>query len=325
MPLKNTADKDTSLPPVFQFAVPPESEGQRLDLFVVQSIQTVELSRSRVHGLIKAGHVLVNGAERKAGYIVHLHDVITVRIPPPKPVGLTPEKVFFEILYEDDDVLVLSKPPATVVHPACGHDQGTLVHGLLQHCDDLSGISGELRPGIVHRLDKDTSGVMVVAKSDAVHSSLIRQFKGRSVKKIYHAIVVGGLSSLEGRVDFPIGRHPVNRKKMAVREHDGREAVTHWRVLEEFNGQFTYLEIRLETGRTHQIRVHMAALGHPVAGDALYGGKKRSCEEFAIKRQCLHAYSLSFKHPVTGENLHFIAPLWLDMQQTLSLLREHAA
>ena len=320
--LKNFTDSDPSTPSALRFVVTPENEGQRLDLFLVQQLREVNVTRSRVRSLIQAGDVLVNGKACKAGYTIHRHDIISVSIPPPKQIGLVPEKVFFQVLYEDDDLLVLSKPPGTVVHPACGHDEGTLVHGLLYHCDDLSGISGELRPGVVHRLDKDTSGVMVVAKNDQVHHALVEQFKGRAVEKIYQAIVVGRLTSLEGRIDLPIGRHPVNRKKMTVRENGGREAVTHWRVLEVFDDGFTYVEVRLETGRTHQIRVHMAAIGHPVAGDQLYGRKKQALEKFGIVRQCLHAYSLAFTHPVTGENLIFTAPLWQDMQRTLDLLRD---
>ncbi len=319
--MKNLSESTVQTPSEMRLLAGPESEGQRLDLFIVKNIQQVDLSRSRVRGLIQAGHVLVNGVERKAGYVLHRNDLVTVTIPPLEPSELVPEKVFFQVLYEDDALLVLSKPPGTVVHPACGHDRGTLVHGLLYHCEDLSGISGELRPGIVHRLDKDTSGVMVVAKNDHVHHSLVRQFKGRSVKKMYRAIVVGKLTPGEGRIDLPIGRHPVNRKKMAVLERGGREAVTLWRVLEQFADEFSYVEIRLETGRTHQIRVHMSAIGHPIAGDAIYGRKKESFEKYGISRQCLHSYCLSFTHPVTGKELQFVAPVWPDIQKTLELLR----
>jgi len=320
--LKNLSGRNVKIVSEMRLLAGPESQGQRLDLFIVQNMEQVELTRSRVRTLIQAGHVLVNGAERKAGYLLHPNDSVTVQVPAPEPTELVPERVSFQVLYEDESLLVLSKPPGTVVHPACGHDTGTLVHGLLHHCDDLSGISGELRPGIVHRLDKDTSGVMVVAKSDQVHHSLVRQFKGRSVKKMYRAIVVGKLTPDDGRIDLPIGRHPVNRKKMAILEQGGREAVTHWRVLERFADEFTYVEVRLETGRTHQIRVHMAAIGHPVAGDSVYGRKKQTFEQYGISRQCLHSYCLSFTHPVTGKVLQVVAPLWPDMQKTLDLLRE---
>jgi 23S rRNA pseudouridine1911/1915/1917 synthase len=221
---------------------------------------------------------------------------------------------------------VLAKPPGLVVHPAAGHKKGTLVHGLLAHCDDLPGISGVERPGIVHRLDKDTSGVMVIAKSDRTHGSLVELFKTRQVEKVYRAIVIGRPTKQRGCISLPIGRHRGNRKKMAVLEHGGRDAVTCWSVLEEI-GDMTYIEVRPETGRTHQIRVHMAHMGHPVAGDALYGGSrgvKQAPAELNIKRQCLHAYSLAFTHPVTGRALKFTSPVWPDMQAVLAKLRAGA-
>ena len=295
--------------------------GQRLDLYLADRLKDESLTRSRLQQLIRDGLVLVNGMRQKAGYLVQAGDTCVVVLPPPTPLALIAAPVAFVCLYEDEDLLVLAKPPGVVVHPACGHEGGTLVHGLLHHCQSLSGINGELRPGIVHRLDKDTSGVMVVAKSDVAHHGLVEQFKGREVKKIYQAIVQGIPAAKTGRIDLPIGRHPVRRKKMAVRE-DGREAVTNWRVLEEFFQGFALLEIRLETGRTHQIRVHMAALGHPVAGDAVYGRKSSLLPQMAISRQCLHAHTLAFSHPRTGEFLEFTAPLWPDMRQTLLLLRQ---
>jgi len=295
--------------------------GQRLDLFLTRHLQKEGFTRSRLQQLIKSGHVLVNGHEAKVKYAVHDGDQLTIDVPPPVPVDLVAEPVHFVPLFEDQDLIVLSKPPDTVVHPACGNYSATLVHGLLHHCEELSGINGEMRPGIVHRLDKDTSGIMVVAKSDFAHHALVDQFKARQVTKIYRAIVDGVPSRQSGTIDLPIDRHPVNRKKMAVREQ-GRTAVTHWRVLEEFALGFAYLEVRLETGRTHQIRVHMAASGFPIAGDEVYGRKNSKYPQLGIGRQCLHAHTLAFLHPRTGQPLEFVAPLWEDMVQTLELLRQ---
>jgi len=295
--------------------------GQRLDLYLAGRIEEEGVSRSRVQQLLKEGMVLVNGCRQKAKYLVRQGDEVEVFIPAPAVSALLPEPVDFSPIFEDEDLIVLAKPPGIVVHPACGHAGGTLVHGLLHHCSNLSGISGELRPGIVHRLDKDTSGVMVVAKSNFAHHSLVDQFRGRKVLKVYQAIVDGTPKNQSGRVDLPIGRHPVHRKKMAVRE-DGRESVTNWKVLERFSSGFSFVQVRLETGRTHQIRVHMAALGHPVAGDPVYGRKNPLYPELFITRQCLHALTIAFHHPRTGESLEFTAPLWPDILHALSLLRE---
>ncbi|MFC1837639.1 RluA family pseudouridine synthase [Thermodesulfobacteriota bacterium] len=300
----------------FEFVVPAERAGQRLDHFLVEMLP--DLTRSRIANLIRDGFIMVNDGSSKAAAKLKDGDIIDVIIPKPEPLEIKPEKVDFQVLYEDDDMLVIAKPPGVVVHPACGHKEGTLVHGLLAHCDNLSGISGVERPGIVHRLDKDTSGVMVVAKNDRSHHGLIELFKSRQVKKTYHALVVGHPATHEGIISQPIGRHRGNRKKMAVLEHGGREAVTRWTVLEELGCNLTYIEVRPETGRTHQIRVHMAFSGHPVAGDSLYGGKQKVPVD--VMRQCLHAYSLSFQHPVTGEAVEFIAPVWPDMQGILETL-----
>lgn len=300
-----------------------EKSGQRLDLYLASQLEAEGLTRSRIQQLIRAEMVLVNGIARKAKYLLQVGDTLAVTIPLEVPFasGLIAEPVAFVTLHEDDDLIVLAKPPGVVVHPAAGHSTATLVHGVLHHCGELSGINGELRPGIVHRLDKDTSGVMVVAKTDFAHQALADQFKQRKVKKIYQALVDGKPIGQAGRVELPIGRHPVHRKKMAVRE-DGREAVTNWRVLERFSQGLTLLELGLETGRTHQIRVHMAALSHPVAGDSVYGRKNSRYPELGITRQCLHAHTLAFSHPRTGENLQFTAPLWPDMLYTLALLRQ---
>ena len=307
---------------LFEFAVPKEREGQRLDHFLVAMLP--DLSRSRISNLIRAGFILVSGTSSKAASRLKNGDIIRVTLPPPEPLEIKPEKVDFSILYEDEHLLIIAKPPGIVVHPGCGHKEGTLVHGLLAHCENLSGISGVERPGIVHRLDKDTSGVMVIAKNDRSHHGLVELFKSRQVKKVYHAIIVGRPEIRKGCVSQLIGRHRSNRRKMAVLEHGGRDAVTCWTVLEELPYNMTYIEVRPETGRTHQIRVHMAFLGHPVAGDELYGGKqlKAPKEKVTVKRQCLHAYSLSFQHPVTDEPMEYVSPVWPDMQEILENIRQ---
>jgi len=317
----NTWENELEKGEFFEFVIPNEREGQRLDHYLVEMIP--DISRSRLSSLIRKRYVLVNGDPSKAGTRLRSGDRIEVRLPPPEPFHIKPEKVDFKVLYEDEDILVIAKPPGIVVHPACGHQNGTLVHGLLYHCDNLSGISGVERPGIVHRLDKDTSGVMVIAKSDRSHNGLVETFKSRQIKKVYHAIVVGRPESKKGCISQPIGRHRSNRKKMAVLQHGGRDAVTCWTTLEELADRMIYLEVRPETGRTHQIRVHMAHLGHPVAGDVLYGSKQLNTinENYSITRQCLHAYSLSFRHPVTDKPLEFTSPVWPDMQEVLEKMR----
>lgn len=298
------------------------NQGRRLDSFLADEFADNPLSRSRIKELLASGHITVNGAGAKPSYRLRIDDDLEVRIPPLSAVDLTPEPVLFTIIHEDEDLIVISKPPGLVVHPSCGHQSGTLVHGLLFHCDNLSGISGVERPGIVHRLDMDTSGVMVVAKNDNSHQSLVEQFKGREVEKIYRAIIVGLPEQKAGRITLPIGRHRTNRLKMAVNEKQGKAAVTNYRLLESFSRNLSYIEVRLETGRTHQIRVHMAAIGFPVAGDPLYGRKNPGlADELAISRQCLHSYSLGFTHPRSRERLSFTAPLWPDMAVTLELLR----
>jgi len=296
--------------------------GQRLDLFVSTGGALGVVSRSRVLRLLKEGHILVNGQPKKGGYRLQSGDVVTAVMPPCEPCLLAPEDVPFDVLHEDADVIVISKPPGVVVHPAAGHATGTLVHGLLHHCCDLSGISGIQRPGIVHRLDKDTSGVMVVAKNDRVHQCLIEQFKDRQIEKMYLALLAGQLAEASGRIALPIGRHPIDRKKMAVRQEGGREAVTRWRARETFS-RFTLVEVVLETGRTHQIRVHMAAIGHPVAGDSLYGNSRRPVPP-DLARQFLHSHVLGLVQPTTGERLRFVAPLWPDLEAVLAALRREA-
>lgn len=301
------------------FIAASADKGQRLDICLASRIPAV--SRSLLGGLIRASLVRVNGHEKKAGYRLREGDEVLVVVPPPRPVQLVPEEVDFDVLHEDQDLMVIAKPPGIVVHPAAGHQEGTLVHGLLCHCDSLSIISGEQRPGIVHRLDKDTSGVMVIAKNDSTHRQLVALFKARKVEKVYHAILDGRLDPPEGRIALPIGRHRVDRKKMAVLPGGGRTAATNWKVIEPLAYSFTFVELRPESGRTHQLRVHMAYRGCPIAGDLLYGKRRDIYDELAVTRQCLHASRLSFDHPVSGERVSFVAPLWPDIELVLGKLR----
>jgi len=274
-------------------------------------------SRTYAQKLLKKGKVAVNGQTVKASYLLQTGDLITLDFEEPKPPTVEAEDIPLDILYEDQDLVVVNKPRGLVVHPAPGNQQGTLVNALLNHCTDLSGIGGVIRPGIVHRLDKDTSGVLVVAKNDQAHLTLARQLKQRTMARIYLALAHGRLPAPEGTVSAPIGRHPVHRKKMAVRA-DGRPATTHYRVLEEL-GPYTFLQLKLDTGRTHQIRVHLQYIGHPVAGDQVYG---RGTEPFAIDGQALHAAALRLLHPRTGQVMEFTAPLPADFQAALAYCRE---
>jgi 23S rRNA pseudouridine1911/1915/1917 synthase len=299
----------------------------RLDLFLFNS--AIGLSRSRIQSLIKEDKVRVDGRPSKPSHRLRAGERVHVAIPSPAPLTLTPEEIQFEVIYEDETVVVLSKPPGIVVHPGPGHSSKTLVHGLLNHCKDLSGIGGTLRPGIVHRLDKDTSGIMVVAKSDLAHDALSRQFKRGLVRKEYMAIVHGHMGGETGEIALPIARHPVRRKEMAVAASGGRHALSLWRRLTEFRSGFTLLSVLLKTGRTHQIRVHLSHVGHPVAGDPVYGCR-RNCRtqrtdrqtdglpEFG--RQMLHAHRLGFIHPVTQEHMAFESGLPSDMQHALDRL-----
>ncbi len=273
-------------------------EVSRLDTFVAQEC---ELSRSRAAGLIEEGNVTLNGKSASKNSKLKSGDKIEIILPDPKAYEVKPENIPLDIVYEDNDLLVVNKPKGMVVHPAAGNYEGTLVNALMHHCgDSLSGINGVLRPGIVHRIDKNTSGLLMVAKNDIAHKGLAEQIKEHSFLREYSAVVYGHLKNEIGTVNAPIGRHPVKRKQMAV-VMDGREAVTHYTVREELDG-FTYLKLRLETGRTHQIRVHMAYIGHPVAGDDVYGPKKVITE---LCGQCLHAGKVGFIHPVSGEYLEF--------------------
>jgi len=319
----NQLGQHKNTPERYKFVAAKDNIGQRLDAFLAGKIPAGSISRSRIKALLLEGHITVNDAFAKPSYRLRPGDRVAVNLPSVTPVELLPEKVDFQILFEDENLIVISKPPGLVVHPACGHQSGTLVHGLLFHCDDLSGISGEERPGIVHRLDKDTSGAMVVAKNDHAHQSLLTQFKDRQVTKIYQALADGIPAVPSGRFELPIGRHPFSRRKMAIAERQGRPAVTNWQLLEAFpQAGLSLLELSLETGRTHQIRVHLANAGYPVAGDEVYGRKNRKLYEgLRISRQNLHSSKLGFTHPVSGEALLFTAPLWSDMVQTLGILR----
>ena len=288
--------------------------GERLDTFIAR--RCPELSRSHARRLIDEGLVSVNGRQAKPSERVTAGLSVNVTIPPPETITLVPEAIPLTIIYQDGDIIVLDKPAGLTVHPAPGHPSGTLVNALLAACPDLRGIAGTLRPGIVHRLDKDTSGLMVVAKNDRAQRALQRQLKDRDVRKTYLALVRGVPAPREGTIASPIGRHPKNRKKMAV-VADGREATTRYRVREEIaGGQYSLLEVEPVTGRTHQIRVHLAAVGHPVVGDATYGRPSA-----AVGRQFLHAHKLAFAMPLGGRTVEFESPLPADLREALSQLR----
>lgn len=278
-------------------------EGIRLDSYVAKKY--TDLSRTMIQKLIESGEILVNGEKKKLSYKVNLNDEIELNIPEPKKIDLKPEKIPLEIIYEDDDIIVVNKPKGLVVHPANGNPDGTLVNAIMDICkDSLSGIGGKIRPGIVHRLDKDTSGILMVAKNDKSHINLSKQIKDRKVKKKYIALVKGVVNENEATIDMPIGRSDKDRKKMAVKK-DGKNAITHFKVLKRYP-KYTLLEIKIDTGRTHQIRVHMAEIGHPVVGDVVYSKGKN---EFGVVGQMLHAKSLEFTHPTTEEKMHLEAEL----------------
>ena len=286
------------------FEVPADCDGERLDLVLGQQLSG--LSRSAAQKLMDNGLVTCGGRAVKKNMRVRAGDLISVSLPEPEPAEARPEDIPLDIVWEDSDIIVVNKPRGMVVHPAPGHTGGTLVNALLYHCGaELSGIGGVIRPGIVHRIDKDTSGLLVAAKNDAAHASLSAQLADRSLSRIYQAVVCGRLRDDEGTVDAPIGRHPTDRKRMTVTDRNGRPAVTHYRVLARYSG-YTHVECRLETGRTHQIRVHMAYIGHPLLGDTVYGRKK---PEKGLDGQCLHAAQLKLIHPSTGEPMSFSAPL----------------
>ncbi len=310
-----------------QLVVAPDKAGARLDQFLAQALGW---SRARLQKLLKAGLVTVNGGPKAASYKVRAGEAVTVRVPPPEPSRLAAEPLALDIIFEDRDILVLNKPPGLVVHPGAGHRAGTLLNALLHHCPELKEIGEVSRPGLVHRLDKDTSGLLVVAKTALANQALVSQFARRETQKTYLALVWGRLNEPEGRIEADIGRHPTQRHKMSIHARRGKAAATRWRVLREFAGPLTLLEVTIETGRTHQIRVHMASLGHPVLGDATYGGgvsrlagaPKLAGLKPLVQRQLLHAWKLSVTHPRTGERLSWEAELPGDFQAVVDFLQK---
>jgi len=308
----------------FSFPTDAACSGIRLDVFLAERLP--DCSRSFAGQLIAGERVKVNGQTRKPGYRLKAGDTVSGCIPPPKPTGFLPEPIPLHILYQDPDIVVINKPPGLVVHPAPGHASGTLVNALLYHCPDLGRIGEELRPGIVHRLDKGTSGTLVVAKNATALEHLAAQFKERSVRKDYLALVHGEMATESGTIRLPVGRHPVDRKRMSTHSRKGREAETGWRVARRL-GQFTLLELRLRTGRTHQIRVHCSAISRPIVGDPVYG-RRRSTQDpvyiqallAPVRRQMLHAWRLEINHPVTGERMRFESPLPEDMERLIAEL-----
>jgi 23S rRNA pseudouridine1911/1915/1917 synthase len=317
----------------FSIYIQETEQGQRLDVVIASHLP--DCSRSYAANLIAAEKINVDGRPKKPGYRVRAGDHIQGHLPAPQPLDFKAEPIEINRLFEDSHIIVINKPPGLVVHPAPGHYSGTLVNALLYHCPDLAGIGGKIRPGIVHRLDKDTSGALVVAKSAAAHEHLARQFKARSILKDYLALVFGEFGTTDGKICLPIGRHPTDRKRMSTQSRKHREAETHWQISEQFKGM-TLLELHLKTGRTHQIRVHCAAIGHPIVGDPVYHPRKllkNISKTFptlptnlagvvkSTKRQMLHAWRLGFVHPGSGEKMVFEAPMAEDMAELLDALR----
>ena len=302
----------------FEHRVSPELAGQRLDAALAKLEPT--LSRAQARRLVEQGAITVSGEVVKPAHRLRAGERIAGAVPEAQATALAPEELPLSILYQDADVVVIDKPAGLVVYPAPGHGGGTLVNALLHHCRDLSGVGGELRPGIVHRLDKDTSGVLVAAKNDVAHRSLAAQFKVHSVLREYLALVRGAPRAASGSVEAAIGRHPTDRKRMSTRTRRGRAAVTHYRVEERLRGA-SLLRVRLETGRTHQVRVHLASIGLPVLGDPVYGGAQALGAELGLARQALHAAVLGFTHPTTGAAMRFESPLPPDLVRALGALR----
>lgn len=298
------------------FEILPEMAEERIDKCISSYME--DLSRSYIQKVIKEGHVFVNDMVVRANYRVKVDDQVKFVIPDSIEPDIPAQDIPLDILYEDKDILIINKPKDMVVHPAPGHYEGTLVNAIMYHCkDSLSGINGVMRPGIVHRIDKDTTGSIIVCKNDEAHNAIAEQLRTHDITRIYRAVVYGNVKDEQGTVDAPIGRHPGDRKKMAVNEKNGKRAVTHYTVLERF-GQYTYIECRLETGRTHQIRVHMASIGHPLLGDTVYSGRKPPCH---LEGQVLHAMTIGFVHPGSGKYVEFEAPLPDYFEKLLDRLR----
>ena len=299
------------------FRVEKENAGIRIDKYLSDNME--DISRSYLQKLLKEKSITVNEKEIKANYKVQEGDVVSVSVPEPGEPDILPEEIPLDILYEDDSLMVVNKPKDMVVHPSAGHLSGTLVNAVLFHCKgNLSGINGIMRPGIVHRIDKDTTGALLICKTDTCHRILAEQLKVHSITRKYRAVVQGNLKDDEGTIEGPVGRHPADRKKMAINYKNGKEAVTHYRVLERF-GNATYIECQLETGRTHQIRVHMASIGHPLLGDMTYGSSKNP---YHLQGQALHAMVIGFLHPVTNTYMEFTAPLPEYFLKLLEKLRK---
>lgn len=300
-----------------EFQVDTTQVNNRIDKVLAELIP--EFSRSYIQKLLEDGNITINGKEVRSNYKLRDGDTILCQPPEPKVLEILPEPLPLNIVFEDQDILIINKPKGMVVHPAAGHTSGTLVNGVLYHCkDQLSTINGVMRPGIVHRIDKDTTGLLVVCKNDMAHHSLAEQLKEHSITRVYSALVYDNLTEDEGTINQPIGRHPVDRKRQAIDHKNGREAITHYKVLERFHGKYTLVECRLETGRTHQIRVHMASIHHPLVGDTVYGPDKNP---FHLQGQTLHAGVLGFKHPRTGEYMEFRSELPEYFQKPLQILR----
>lgn len=305
---------------IIELNIDKTQEGERIDKFLSDMLSSDErtYSRSYIQKLIETGNVCVNDKNTKTGYKISYNDLIKVMIPYPEDINIVAENIPLDIVYEDDDIILVNKPKGMVVHPSAGHYTGTLVNALMYHCsNNLSGINGVMRPGIVHRIDKDTTGIIVACKNDAAHISLSEQLKEHNITRYYYAICHNCFKEKEGTIDAPIGRHPIERKKMAINYKNGKKAVTHYEVLENFRN-FAYIKCKLETGRTHQIRVHMASISHPLLGDNVYCNAK--CP-FELEGQTLYAGVLGFIHPRTGKYMEFSAPLPEYFEKILDILR----
>lgn len=301
-----------------EIKITSEQVNNRIDKLLSDLIP--ELSRSYIQKLLSEGNILVNNTPVKSNYKLRLDDTISVTIPEPEDIDILPEDIPLDIVFEDEDILIVNKPKGMVVHPAAGHYTGTLVNAIMYHCkEQLSSINGVLRPGIVHRIDMDTTGLLVVCKNDLAHQSLAEQLKVHSITRKYYAIVYDNIIEDEGTINKPIGRHPTDRKKQTIDLRNGREAITHYRVLERLNGKYTFIECQLETGRTHQIRVHMSSIHHPILGDTVYGPDKNP---YHLQGQTLHAGVLGFQHPRTGNYVEFQSELPDYFEELLKQLRK---